>query len=98
MSNAQNGARIKAWAGKGVGSGLVKNITFDGFVQSNVDNPVIIDQVRNPLSAYPHLRLTIDIQCYETSDSDCEEYPSNVYIQDIYFKKLTCPISTLAGY
>ncbi|KAH9940716.1 glycoside hydrolase family 28 protein [Epithele typhae] len=44
MSNAQNGARIKAWAGKGVGSGIVKNITFEGFVESNVDNPVIIDQ------------------------------------------------------
>ncbi|KAH8103465.1 glycoside hydrolase family 28 protein [Cristinia sonorae] len=44
MSNAQNGARIKAWAGKGVGSGIVKNITFSGFVESNVDNPVIIDQ------------------------------------------------------
>lgn len=46
MSNAQNGARIKAWAGKGVGSGIVKNITFEHFVESNVDNPLIIDQVR----------------------------------------------------
>lgn len=45
MSNAQNGARIKAWAGKNVGSGIVKNITFEGFVETNVDNPVIIDQV-----------------------------------------------------
>ncbi|KAI0764410.1 glycoside hydrolase family 28 protein [Trametes elegans] len=44
MSNAQNGARIKAWAGKGVGAGLVQNITFEGFVESNVDNPVVIDQ------------------------------------------------------
>ena len=44
MSNAQNGARIKAWAGSGVGSGIVKNITFEGFVESNVDNPVVIDQ------------------------------------------------------
>ena len=44
MSNAQNGARIKAWAGKNVGSGLVKNITFDGFVESAVDSPVVIDQ------------------------------------------------------
>ena len=45
MSNAQNGARIKAWAGKNVGSGLVKNITFTNFTETNVDNPVIIDQV-----------------------------------------------------
>jgi hypothetical protein len=45
MSNAQNGARIKAWAGPNVGSGIVKNVTFDGFVESKVDNPVVIDQV-----------------------------------------------------
>ncbi|KAJ7163009.1 glycoside hydrolase family 28 protein [Mycena filopes] len=44
MSNAQNGARIKAWAGSGVGSGIVKNITFSNFVESKVDNPVVIDQ------------------------------------------------------
>lgn len=44
MSNAENGARIKAWAGQGVGSGIVKNITFSMFTETNVDNPVIIDQ------------------------------------------------------
>lgn len=44
MSNAQNGARIKAWAGSGVGAGIVRNITFHGFVVNNVDNPVVIDQ------------------------------------------------------
>lgn len=46
MSNAQNGARIKAFAGSGVGSGIVKNITFENFVESAVDNPIVIDQVR----------------------------------------------------
>lgn len=46
MSNAQNGARIKCWAGPGVGGGIVRNITFEHFVESNVDNPLIIDQVR----------------------------------------------------
>ncbi|KAI0785798.1 glycoside hydrolase family 28 protein [Abortiporus biennis] len=71
MSNAQNGARIKAWAGKGVGSGIVKNITFTGFVETNVDNPVIIDQ------------------CYETDDDECVEYPSNTYIQDIWFDSIS---------
>ena len=45
MTNAQNGARIKAWAGHGVGAGRVKNITFQHFVESKVDNPVVIDQV-----------------------------------------------------
>ncbi|CAK5269854.1 unnamed protein product [Mycena citricolor] len=44
MSNAQNGARIKAWAGAGVGSGIVKNITFSNFIESNVGNPIVIDQ------------------------------------------------------
>ncbi|KAF7353683.1 Protein kinase domain-containing protein [Mycena venus] len=44
MSNAQNGARIKAWAGPNVGSGIVKNVTFENFVEFNVDNPVVIDQ------------------------------------------------------
>ncbi|PFH52184.1 glycoside hydrolase family 28 protein [Amanita thiersii Skay4041] len=44
MSKAQNGARIKAWAGPNVGSGIVKNITFQNFVESQVDHPVIIDQ------------------------------------------------------
>ncbi|SJL10303.1 related to exopolygalacturonase [Armillaria ostoyae] len=36
MSNAQNGARIKAWAGSGVGSGIVKNITFTNFEVSKM--------------------------------------------------------------
>ncbi|KAJ7063543.1 glycoside hydrolase family 28 protein [Mycena amicta] len=44
MSNAQNGARIKCWAGAGVGSGIVKNITFENFSEIKVDNPVVIDQ------------------------------------------------------
>ena len=51
MANAQNGARIKAFAGFGVGSGSVKNITFSGFTETNVDNPVIIDQVRSLFGA-----------------------------------------------
>ncbi|KII95596.1 glycoside hydrolase family 28 protein [Plicaturopsis crispa FD-325 SS-3] len=71
MTNAQNGARIKAFAGKGVGSGLVKNVTFADFFESNVDNPLIIDQ------------------CYMTSATSCSEYPSNVYIQDIFFTNIS---------
>jgi polygalacturonase len=71
MSNAENGARIKAFAGSGVGSGIVKNITFQNFAETNVDSPVVVDQ------------------CYETSDSDCASYPSNVYISDIYFTNIT---------
>ncbi|KAF8648525.1 hypothetical protein AX16_006230 [Volvariella volvacea WC 439] len=44
MAKSQNGARIKAWAGPNVGSGRVRNITFDHFVESQVDHPVVIDQ------------------------------------------------------
>ena len=49
MSNAENGARIKAFAGPNVGSGIVKNVTFSHFSESNVDNPLIIDQVSDKL-------------------------------------------------
>lgn len=65
MSNAQNGARIKCWAGQNVGSGIVKNITFNHFVESKVDNPVVIDQVSFPVSLLlkiqPHQQFFDDI-------------------------------------
>ncbi|KAG1723133.1 glycoside hydrolase family 28 protein [Suillus paluster] len=67
MHNAENGARIKAFAGPGVGSGIVKNVSFSFFTEANVDHPLVIDQ------------------CYETSATECAEYPSNVYIQDVTF-------------
>ncbi|TDL18020.1 glycoside hydrolase family 28 protein [Rickenella mellea] len=44
LSNVENGARIKAWAGPNVGSGIVRNITFKHFSETNSDNPLIIDQ------------------------------------------------------
>ena len=59
MSNAQNGARIKAWAGKNVGSGIVKNITFEFFTESNVDNPVVIDQVT--LLQFSHILVGLSL-------------------------------------
>jgi len=71
MSNAQNGARIKAWAGQGVGSGIVRNVTFRDFIESNVDNPVVIDQ------------------CYMTSAANCTAFPSNVFIEDIFFSRIS---------
>ncbi|KAJ7766486.1 glycoside hydrolase family 28 protein [Mycena maculata] len=44
MSNAENGARIKAFGGPGVGSGVVQNITFTNFIESAVESPIVIDQ------------------------------------------------------
>ncbi|KAG9221252.1 hypothetical protein CCMSSC00406_0008913 [Pleurotus cornucopiae] len=70
MTNAQNGARIKAWAGQGVGAGRVKNITFQHFVESKVDNPVVIDQASPSASA-------------------CAQFPSNVFISDIFFNDIS---------
>ena len=75
MSNAQNGARIKAWAGPDVGSGIVRNITFQNFLESEVDNPVVIDQV----SFRPHILFSLSSreeenhaylnpQCYFTDE------------------------------
>ncbi|THU91397.1 pectin lyase-like protein [Dendrothele bispora CBS 962.96] len=71
MSNAKNGARIKAWAGRNVGSGIVQNVTFKDFIVDNVDNPIVIDQ------------------CYETDPDVCAEFPSNTFIQDIFFKNIS---------
>lgn len=45
LIDTQNGARIKAFAGPGVGSGIVKNVTFENFAETSVDNPLVIDQV-----------------------------------------------------
>ncbi|PPQ93854.1 hypothetical protein CVT25_013563 [Psilocybe cyanescens] len=71
MTKAQNGARIKAWAGPNVGSGIVKNITFENFFETAVDNPIVIDQ------------------CYMTNTTACAQFPSNTFIQDIWFTNIT---------
>ncbi|KAK8870023.1 hypothetical protein IAR55_000593 [Kwoniella newhampshirensis] len=51
MSNAENGARIKVFGGSndtqsvsGGGSGYVRNVTFQDFVNDNVDNPIYLTQ------------------------------------------------------
>ncbi|KAK7686032.1 hypothetical protein QCA50_010843 [Cerrena zonata] len=51
MKNAQNGARIKVFGGSpdpnstaGGGTGFVRNVTFENFEVSNVDNPILINQ------------------------------------------------------
>ncbi|KAJ7684569.1 pectin lyase fold/virulence factor [Mycena polygramma] len=71
MTNAENGARIKAWAGPNVGSGIVKNVTFDMFMESNVENPVVIDQVNM------------------TNATACAAFPSNTFLQDIWFTNIS---------
>ncbi|KAF8806610.1 glycoside hydrolase family 28 protein [Phlegmacium glaucopus] len=71
MTNAQNGARIKTFAGPNVGSGIVKNVTFEGFFETAVDHPIVIDQ------------------CYQTNATACAQFPSNTFIQDIWFINIT---------
>ncbi|KAJ5808673.1 hypothetical protein N7474_009942 [Penicillium riverlandense] len=44
LLNGQNGARLKAWAGQGVGYGRINNITYRNIHIENTDNPVVLDQ------------------------------------------------------
>ncbi|KAF9261733.1 pectin lyase-like protein [Marasmius fiardii PR-910] len=44
LHNASNGARLKAWAGPNVGSGIVKNVTYINITVDNVGEPLTIDQ------------------------------------------------------
>ncbi|KFX97455.1 hypothetical protein V490_02779 [Pseudogymnoascus sp. VKM F-3557] len=43
MLNAENGARLKAWAGPTAGYGYIKNITFKNFYVDNTDWPIVLD-------------------------------------------------------
>lgn len=42
MLNAQNGARLKSWAGPNVGYGYIKNVTFKDFYVYNTDWPIVL--------------------------------------------------------
>lgn len=88
MTDALNGARIKTFAGPNVGSGIVRNITFENFFETAVDYPVIIDQVRCAQNFIepPDCKLFF-IKCYETNATACAQFPSNTFIQDIWFTK-----------
>jgi galacturan 1,4-alpha-galacturonidase len=44
LINGQNGARLKAWAGKDKGYGYIKNITFQDLTIENTDQPIVLDQ------------------------------------------------------
>ncbi|KAL2819863.1 pectin lyase fold/virulence factor, partial [Aspergillus cavernicola] len=44
LLNGQNGARLKAWAGEGVGYGRINNITYKNIRVENTDNPIVLDQ------------------------------------------------------
>lgn len=51
LIDTENGARIKAFAGPNVGSGIVNNITFEHFTETSVDSPLVIDQVSQQLDS-----------------------------------------------
>ncbi|SGY20234.1 BQ5605_C017g08542 [Microbotryum silenes-dioicae] len=78
MSNAQAGARIKAWPDRngtakdaGGGSGYVKNITFQNFVNKNVDEPLLITS------------------CYMNSNEYCTKFPSKMTVSDVHYINVT---------
>jgi galacturan 1,4-alpha-galacturonidase len=44
LLNGQNGARLKAWAGRGKGYGYISNVTFEDIRVENTDHPIVLDQ------------------------------------------------------
>jgi galacturan 1,4-alpha-galacturonidase len=44
LVNGQNGARLKAWAGRDKGYGYIRNVTFDDLTIQNTDRPIGLDQ------------------------------------------------------
>jgi galacturan 1,4-alpha-galacturonidase len=64
LSIAQNGARLKAWAGPNVAYGRIRNITFKDFYIQNTDNPIVLDQCyfnvnASTCAAYPsHVNIS----------------------------------------
>ncbi|KAJ7863468.1 glycoside hydrolase family 28 protein [Mycena olivaceomarginata] len=93
MINSGNGARIKAWAGSGVGSGIVKNITFTDFVDSKVDLPITIDQCYSTTAAacaqFPSNTLIQDVVFTQMSGTSTACSPgarcSNITVNNIAF-------------
>jgi len=66
MLNAQNGARLKSWAGPNVGYGYIKNITYKNFYNYNVDWPIVLDACyfnvnTTTCAAYPSRVDIIDV-------------------------------------
>ncbi|TFL01798.1 pectin lyase fold/virulence factor [Pterulicium gracile] len=78
MADASDGARMKSRAGPNVGSGCVRNITHLNFWNHNVELPVTIDQTR-----------LIDALCYFTPADLCASHPSNLLVDDIFYKNVT---------
>ncbi|KXS11850.1 glycoside hydrolase family 28 protein [Gonapodya prolifera JEL478] len=83
-TNCQHGARIKVWPGSGAGatsdglsggggSGLVKNITFDGVTVKGGDQDALL-----VTGCYGQPNVTI-----------CKGSPTTFKIQDVFFKRVT---------
>ncbi|KAL4790336.1 pectin lyase fold/virulence factor [Aspergillus venezuelensis] len=66
LLNGENGARLKAWAGEGVGYGRINNITYKNIRVENTDYPVVLDQCyfnipADECAAYPSQVNVTDI-------------------------------------
>ena len=44
-----------------LGTAIVKNVVFENFVETNVDNPVIIDQVESVMSSEDRRLVSLTI-------------------------------------
>ncbi|KZT03751.1 glycoside hydrolase family 28 protein [Laetiporus sulphureus 93-53] len=87
MRNAQNGARIKVFGGNPSPMVLMNDAELastagggTGYVKNITFENFYVYNVDNP--------ILID-QCYDTSASMCEEYPSNLTISDIHYINVT---------
>ncbi|OJJ53329.1 hypothetical protein ASPSYDRAFT_525516 [Aspergillus sydowii CBS 593.65] len=64
LLNGENGARLKAWAGEGVGYGRINNITYKNIHIENTDYPILLDQCyfnipSDECASYPsHVNVT----------------------------------------
>ncbi|KAL8283599.1 hypothetical protein RQP46_005394 [Phenoliferia psychrophenolica] len=72
MSDAQNGIRIKSWAGPNVGSGRVSNIYYDKWQGDDIDYPIIID------TCWKKKSLVVDLAC-SPGNNTC----TNIHLDNI---------------
>jgi galacturan 1,4-alpha-galacturonidase len=44
LTNGQNGARSKAWAGENIASGYISNIAYKDVRVENTEKPIVLDR------------------------------------------------------
>lgn len=103
MLNGQHGARLKTWAGQGVGYGFIDNITFRNFWNANNEYSAFLDACyfNVSLTTSPRERTRKkrvwggearkgDInRLRQINSAECAAHPSNVNITNVLFENFT---------